>query len=103
MPEYTKDQIDEAKLWLTTNDTGNSYSQKRRIGFEAIILSALDTAESEIIDLERRISSLTELERESEAEGNESMATVWRKRRERVQALLDAKNKKRGKKYAKTI
>ncbi len=58
---------------------------------------------SEIIDLERRISSLTELEQESEAEGNESMAVVWRKRRERVQALLDAKNKKRGKKYAKTI
>ena len=56
---------------------------------------------SEIIDLERRISSLTELERESEAEGNESMAAVWRKRRERVQALLDAKNKKRGKSYAK--
>lgn len=56
---------------------------------------------SEIIDLERRISSLTELERESEAEGNESMAVVWRKRRERVQALLDAKNKKRGKSYAK--
>lgn len=56
---------------------------------------------SEIIDLERRISSLTELEQESEAEGNESMATVWRKRRERVQALLDAKNKKRGKSYAK--
>lgn len=47
MPEYTKEQIDEAKLWLTTNDTGNSYSQKRRIGFEAIILSALDTAEQE--------------------------------------------------------
>jgi len=56
---------------------------------------------SEIIDLERRISSLTELEQESEAEGNESMAVVWRKRRERVQALLDAKNKKRGKSYAK--
>jgi len=41
------------------------------------------------------------LEQESEAEGNESMAVVWRKRRERVQALLDAKNKKRGKSYAK--
>lgn len=48
MPDtYTKEQIDEAKLWLTTNDTGDSYDQKRRIGFEAIILSALDTAEKE--------------------------------------------------------
>lgn len=47
MPEYTKEQIDEAKLWLTTNDTGETYDQKRRIGFEAIILSALDTAERE--------------------------------------------------------
>lgn len=48
MPDtYTREQIDEAKLWLTTNDTGDSPSQKRRIGFEAIVLSALDTAERE--------------------------------------------------------
>lgn len=58
---------------------------------------------SEIIDLERRISSLTELERESEAEGNESLAAVWRKRRERAEALLEVVSKKRGKKYAKTV
>lgn len=54
MPEYTKEQIDEAKLWLTTNDTGDSYDQKRRIGFEAIILSALDTAERERDENERK-------------------------------------------------
>ena len=57
---------------------------------------------SEIIDLERRISSLTELEQESEAEGNESLAAVWRARKKKAEALLEAMSKK-GKKYAKTV
>lgn len=55
MPDtYTKEQIATAKLWLTTNDTGDSPSQKRRIGFEAIVLSALDTAERERDENERK-------------------------------------------------
>ena len=57
----------------------------------------------EILDLQRRIASLTELEHESEAEGDESMAAVWHTRKLRAEACLDAVNKKRGKKYAKTI
>lgn len=44
---------------------------------------------SEIIDLERRISSLTELERESEAEGNESLAAVLRARKKKAEAYRD--------------
>lgn len=59
MPDtYTREQIDEAKLWLTTNDTGDSPSQKRRIGFEAIVLSALDTAERERDENERKGKNL---------------------------------------------
>ena len=58
---------------------------------------------TEILDLHRRIASLAELERESEAEGNESLAAVWHTRKLRAEACLDAVNKKRGKKYAKTI
>ena len=58
---------------------------------------------TEILDLHRRIASLAELERESEAEGDESMAAVWHTRKLRAEACLDAVNKKRGKKYAKTI
>ena len=58
---------------------------------------------TEILDLHRRIASLAELERESEAEGDESLAAVWRARKKKAEACLDAVNKKRGKKYAKTI
>ncbi len=72
MSEYTKDQIDEAKLWLTTNDTGNSYSQKRRIGFEAIILSALDTAEQERDALAARCAEL-----EARLQGAADRAMKW--------------------------
>lgn len=38
------------------------------------------------IDLERRIASFAELEREAEADGDESLAEVWRKRREKAEA-----------------
>jgi hypothetical protein len=45
--------------------------------------------QTDILDLQRRIASLTELEHESEAEGNESLAAVWRKRRERAEAMRE--------------
>lgn len=58
---------------------------------------------SEITDLERRVSSLTQLEHEAIAEGDDAMAEVWKKRRERVEAMLAAKGKKRGKSYARSV
>lgn len=57
--------------------------------------------QTDILDLQRRIASLAELEHESEAEGNESMAAVWRARKKKAEALLEAMSKK-GKKYAET-
>jgi hypothetical protein len=44
---------------------------------------------TDLLDLDRKIASLSELERESEAEGNESMAAVWRKRKERAEAMRE--------------
>ena len=58
---------------------------------------------TEILDLQRKIASLSELESEALAEGDESMAAVWHTRKLRAEACLDAVNKKRGEKYAKTI
>jgi len=40
----------------------------------------------DIVDLDRKIASLAELEREARAEGDESLAEVWRKRKEKAEA-----------------
>ena len=44
---------------------------------------------ADLIDLERKIASLSELESEALAEGNESLATVWRKRMEKAESFRD--------------
>lgn len=49
-----------------------------------------------ITDLERRIASLAELEAEARAEGDESLAEVWRRSREKAQANRDKLARKEG-------
>ena len=46
-----------------------------------------------ITDLDRRIASFAELERQSRAEGDESLADVWRKRKEKAQAERDKRER----------
>ena len=42
-----------------------------------------------LTDLDRRIDSFAELERQSRAEGDESLAEVWRKRKEKAEAMRE--------------
>jgi len=40
----------------------------------------------DIVDLDRKIASLTALETEAREDGDESLAEVWRKRKEKAEA-----------------
>jgi len=49
-----------------------------------------------ITDLDRRIDSFAELERQSREEGNESLAEVWRHQKEKAQAQRDKMARREG-------
>ena len=54
------------------------------------------TRTASITDLDRRIASLAELETKDREEGNESLAEVWRRSREKAQAQRDKLARKEG-------